>query len=318
MTSIFNVKSTAMAIKNKTQKKRKNKTQKKRKNKKAISKAHKEIKAEPKMMVEGTMFNCESTEFCLDVSGSMRSGHRLSTLKAAFRRFIERRAISATAKEDKTGVILFPLDYHSCDSGEMCTPGFAEEMIGMVGRPLPTSDQIEAQELHQFFGTHPSRVVRRSYDKLNCEELIPLSNNLIGLADRFDRIEARGCTPMSDGLLKAIDVLDMGAEGIARIILMSDGQPNDGVVPDFAELVALSRAAKDKYGIIIDTVAISTGFSDAVSVQLLKNMAAAAGGTFVEIIALADFEKFLVAKERERNALVGHGVLCLPGETGGK
>lgn len=131
-----------------------------------------------------------------------------------------------------------------------------------------------------------------------------------------DEIKAGGNTPMFEGLTRAVEDLDKHAEGLARIVLMSDGVPTG---KDKGEIEDLVRKAAEDYGIILDTVGIGNkkekrslygdiGYDE----PFMRKLAEIGKGEFYDFSDEETATERMLQIEAERRALVGHGIFLLP------
>lgn len=134
-------------------------------------------------------------------------------------------------------------------------------------------------------------------------------------------LSATGGTPMKQGLQRAVEMLDTSAEGMARIVLMSDGMPNSEGGGQ-GGIVKLVREASEDFGIVVDTVGIGTkglsASSDAgYDADFMKLLASVGKGEFYDFSDGKDAVQRLLAMESERRTLMGNGIMLLPaaGET---
>jgi hypothetical protein len=274
--------------------------------------AEKEIKVKNDQLAQqSALFNCESTMFCLDTSGSMRRS-RWPVLVQALRKYIQLRMTSNTAEDDLTGMVVFPsLDW--------------DARTGLPGEDIPVdTDNMTDDQLDQlFFGTgiKPQGKRRRTYSRhgqdekgYDCQVVFELQKTKVGMAERAAKVRCTGGTPMGDGLKVAIEKLDDGAVGIARIVLMTDGDTNAGRIRDYEQIVALARDAFDNRGIIVDVVGIQPHegtYRNEELVVFLKKIADAGGGKYTQIDNTADFHRYLADVQAERQELIGRGTLLL-------
>jgi Ca-activated chloride channel homolog len=113
------------------------------------------------------------------------------------------------------------------------------------------------------------------------------------LRDAIARLEPGGATNLHAGLMTAIDaVADHGAElaGRARVILLTDGIANRGVV----EPTAILGDALERAGRAVDITTI--GFGTDLNVDLLDAVARGARGTFHFVADPTDVAKVFVAE----------------------
>lgn len=253
-----------------------------------------DIDVKHQALVEGkhALFSCECTVFALDVSGSMSTNKKLSTLKECFRQYIQQKIANSSAEVDQVSIVLFP--------GEGYVDIPVDEWDTLLGRPSQKAD--------------PRYAFRRPYRGCGCDVLFGMQTPNFSMADKFDRVSSHGGTPLGAALIRAETIIDGGGAGLARIIVMSDGQPNSGMtMPDILSKAEMLFKTK---GIIVDAVAILCG-DHYVSETFMKKLADAGGGQFVAINILSDFSKYLHHVEQERREILGKGVLLLPGDVSG-
>lgn len=270
-------------------------------------KRDKDIIPKTQALVEGkhALFSCESVIFCVDCSGSMRS-KKLDTLKDCFRKYIERKMMSCTADKDKVGIVAFP-GPDSLDCSDESTPSEETDMwdelvpdneIELGGAGGVASVDYHCRSSHSY----PTGI--KVISELTMVAPIMVSE--------VNKMRAEGGTPMGTALIKAGQMLSKNAVGLARIVIMSDGEPNEGMRQP--AIVAKAKQLYDLEGIIIDTVAICMGESY-VDKEFMKRVANAGGGQYTVLNVYADFERYLDATESERKDLLGSGTLLLPGAT---
>lgn len=104
-----------------------------------------------------------------------------------------------------------------------------------------------------------------------CSEAMPLTADLIKLANQVKTIQATGGTP----LLRTLDKM-IQRESLTRAIVFSDGQPDD---PNY---YTVAQSCKDKK-IPVDTVFIGGGsdFYTNRAIQFMQNLAKATDGIFM-------------------------------------
>jgi Ca-activated chloride channel family protein len=97
------------------------------------------------------------------------------------------------------------------------------------------------------------------------------------LRQHIDRIETGGCTNLSGGWLKGIEHVASKAspDYINRILLMTDGMANEGIV-DPGKLAAIGASAKKEHDITTTTLGFGAGFQE----DLLTGIAKNSGGNF--------------------------------------
>lgn len=122
-------------------------------------------------------------------------------------------------------------------------------------------------------------------------------------------IGAHNSTPMYQGFERAAREL-AEAEGLVRIVMLSDGEPNAGYGKD--DILDLVEKLSAKYGFIVDCVGI--GIPDATpeyDEKFLKVLASKGSGEFYPIDDIDELVKRLTTTARERKALLGGGVKLL-------
>ena len=122
-------------------------------------------------------------------------------------------------------------------------------------------------------------------------------------------ISANACTPMYQGFEKAAEVL-ASSEGLVRIVMMSDGEPNAGY--DKADVVDLVTRLSRQYGFVIDTVGIGIpGATSTYDERFMKLCASRGAGQFFPIEDVDALVKMLRQTSIERQGLIGSGVKLL-------
>ena len=106
------------------------------------------------------------------------------------------------------------------------------------------------------------------------------------LADRFAHIDARGSTNLFGGFLEAsYQVKDgLDPQKLSRVILLSDGQTNQGLVDP--ELICHQVERWHQMGVTTTTVGLGVHYNE----DLLSSMARAGGGNFYHVQDSADIE----------------------------
>lgn len=123
------------------------------------------------------------------------------------------------------------------------------------------------------------------------------------------KLYGSGCTPMYQGLEKAARVL-AEAEGLVRIVMMSDGEPNEGYSK--SEILALGLKLSKQYGFIIDTIGIGIpGKTSCYDERFLKTLAHNGAGQFFPIEDVDALVKLLRQTAIERRTLIGSGIKLL-------
>jgi Ca-activated chloride channel family protein len=100
------------------------------------------------------------------------------------------------------------------------------------------------------------------------------------LKQLVDEIDVGGCTNLSGGWLKGIELSKRAADGnrLNRILLLTDGLANEGIT-ELASLVALGQSAYKKN----NTVTTALGFGHDFDEDMLTAIATGAGGKFYYI-----------------------------------
>ena len=120
---------------------------------------------------------------------------------------------------------------------------------------------------------------------------------------------ATGGTPMYQGFEKAARLL-ADAEGMARIVLISDGEPNEGYEKD--DIRKLVGTFNTDYGFVIDCVGIGIpGKTSAYDEAFMKDLAKLGSGEFYPVEDLDELTKRLVRMVQERYLLIGEGIKLL-------
>jgi Ca-activated chloride channel homolog len=92
------------------------------------------------------------------------------------------------------------------------------------------------------------------------------------LGPRIDAIGPGGMTNLSGGWLKAIEEAGRRADGVQRVLLLTDGLANVGIV-DEVQLTSIARATAE-HGIATTTIGVGDGFAE----ELLTDIADRGGG----------------------------------------
>lgn len=147
-------------------------------------------------------------------------------------------------------------------------------------------------------------------------EVLKLKVPVMADLDCIQSLHAAGGTPMLEALRKAVEILDRSAEGLARIVMFTDGKP-DGGGSNTEEIKQLVPRASDEYGIVVDTVGIGkkddAGYS--FDGELLRELSLLGHGDFYDLSEGSEAIALLKNMESERRALVGHGVFLLSAGT---
>lgn len=125
----------------------------------------------------------------------------------------------------------------------------------------------------------------------------------------ISQISSAGGTPMYQGLEKSAEVL-AGAEGLVRIVLMSDGEPNEGYSKE--DILGLVRKLSKAYGFIVDTIGIGIpGRTSSYDEKFMKSVAMEGAGQFFPIDNVDELVKLLKKSAIERKVLFGEGIRLL-------
>jgi len=210
----------------------------------------------------------------------------------------------ATLMSEET--LIFLLD---C-SGSMSHPFGSTTRIGALKRALKSTiiDRINSSsEDHMgFIGfglTDPS-------DYTDISVLQEPGPVFRGSEKVVSRLKASGSTPMKAALERGFEQLDDYAEGMGRLVLMSDGQPNEHK-EDILEMVAEMH---EETGFIVDTIAIGgsvIGKWSGADSNFMREVAKAGGGEFYECESPEKLTLRMSEMEAERRTLIGQGVLML-------
>ena len=124
---------------------------------------------------------------------------------------------------------------------------------------------------------------------------VPLSSSAAALTGEIDSLEASGSTDIEDALRTAKDQLNEGTASRRIIVLMSDGEPTDGLTGD--DLIKLATDIKDE-GVRIYTV----GFNEGTEGQALLT-AIASENCHYQITELEDLDDFFTDIADEINGV---------------
>lgn len=275
--------------------------------------------------IEGrsSQFSCESTAFVLDISSSM-GGNKIQTLKGALRRDLQNKMMSDTFAEDQTGIITFPsVDNWGNEDVEVEVTHVKPDAHDTIAKKSAVEDffGIKDADIPRSYGyrekrKHYGNDRNNTPNKYDASVVCKLGRASMDMADKVDKIDPYGCTPMCDGMKAGIKMLDEGAEGIARMVIIGDGEPCAGYLgSDLEGHVKLAEEAHKEFGIFIDTcfISVGSGRRNFKACEFMRRLAKAGGGTFVEICNLGDFDKYLDGRTAERRNLIGKGILLLPG-----
>jgi Ca-activated chloride channel homolog len=115
-------------------------------------------------------------------------------------------------------------------------------------------------------------------------------------------IDARGLTNLSGGWLKGVEELRRSGDGLRRVLLLTDGQANQGIVePDRLVALAAHQAAA---GLATTTLGFGADFSE----ELLTAMADAAGGAGYFIASPEDAPAAFAAEFSDLVSLLAQNV----------
>lgn len=92
------------------------------------------------------------------------------------------------------------------------------------------------------------------------------------LGPAIDALQPGGMTNLSGGWLKGIEELGRRDDGVRRVLLLTDGLANEGIV-DPAQLIAIARSTADR-GVTTTTIGVGDGFAE----ELLTDLADAGRG----------------------------------------
>lgn len=127
--------------------------------------------------------------------------------------------------------------------------------------------------------------------------------------DTLGSIHADGGTPMFQGLKKSAEELK-DAEGLVRILLITDGEPNSGY--EKKDVLELINEMHQDYGFVIDTLGIGIpGQTSSYDETFLKTAAKLGGGEFYPVEDIDALIKRLVEQVRERQLYIGSGIKLL-------
>lgn len=144
-----------------------------------------------------------------------------------------------------------------------------------------------------------------AFDNL-LDVIIPaqLARNPEALAHRFEGIEARGGTNLFGGFLEASHQVKEGLDPqrLSRVILLSDGQTNQGLVdPD---LIAHQVERWHKMGVTTTTVGLGLDYNE----DLLSAMAQAGGGNFYHVQDSSDIDTLFQVELNGLSNMFGRSV----------
>jgi Mg-chelatase subunit ChlD len=147
-------------------------------------------------------------------------------------------------------------------------------------------------------------------DGRNCTKvLVPPSPTSIDHLEAIKQMSAYGNTPMFQGLKRAAEELK-DAEGLVRILLISDGEPNASYTKN--DIIDLAEEMHKELGFVIDCLGIGVpGETGDYDEKFLETVAAVGGGEFYPVENVDDLIKRLVEQVRERQLYIGGGIKML-------
>lgn len=117
-------------------------------------------------------------------------------------------------------------------------------------------------------------------------------------------------TPMYQGFEKAAEVL-ADAQGLARIVLLSDGEPDKDSYSK-KEILEQVRQLAEQFGIIVDTIGVGiNGVASHYDEEFLKEMARLGAGHFFPIEDVDSLVALIKETALERQRFLGGGVRLL-------
>lgn len=218
---------------------------------------------------ENVLMSEEVTIFLLDVSGSMSEGFKQEASSTNTSRWGGFTKINAL-KDATIAYINKRLKVNS-SSG-------AADLFGVI--TFGHSDDPEVRLLHD-----------------------PHYSNYDSLLRKIQSLRSDGSTPMRAAVNLAIETSER-LDGMIRVILISDGQPDDRT----STLHAIKHAYEE-FGLIFDTILIG---DNSHCVDFMKEAAKLGGGEFSMITDAAALMNKFLAIEEERALLMGNGILMLP------
>ncbi|MCP3137820.1 vWA domain-containing protein [Pyxidicoccus xibeiensis] len=148
----------------------------------------------------------------------------------------------------------------------------------MAGAPLKNAIQASHELVERMRPEDTLSVV--TYDDAVATVLAPVKvKDKAAIGKVLARVNAGGCTNLSGGWLKGVEHVksQLSAEGINRVLLLTDGQANAGIT-DPGQLINMARE-KSNAGIITTTLGFGANFNE----DLLIGMANAGEGHFYYI-----------------------------------
>lgn len=158
----------------------------------------------------------------------------------------------------------------------------------MDGRPLEETKNAAGQFVDVALG-NGAECALVTYDN-EAQTLSGFSSDGATLRSEALGLDSGGGTNIEDGLAQAAALLAARPQSAQYIVLMSDGEPNDGKTGD--ELIAYAESIRDPNGDGVDEVRIyALGFNESASGQdLLRGIAS--DGCFFSVQAASDLTNF--------------------------
>ena len=145
---------------------------------------------------------------------------------------------------------------------------------GSMGGPAMTEAKAAAQRFASFLGANDRLSVVTFDDEI--ETIFgPAPAGTPAASEAIERVDARGSTNLSGGWLKGVQhVKSALVDGTNRVLLLTDGQANRGIV-DTEQLVSLAAGSAAER-VTTSCIGFGAGFNE----QLLDPMAHAGGGNY--------------------------------------
>lgn len=124
----------------------------------------------------------------------------------------------------------------------------------------------------------------------------------------ISRLSPGGNTPMYQGLEKATHML-ADADGLVRVVLMSDGEPNNGYTK--TDIIGQVKKMSQRYGFVVDTVGIGGPDVSHYDEKFMQTLAFEGAGQFFPIDDVDELVKLLKKTAVERKVLFGSGIALL-------
>ena len=158
----------------------------------------------------------------------------------------------------------------------------------MSGEPLDET-KLAAMAFVDTAAESDAEISLISYSN-DAEVLESLTSSVARLKTAIVDFRASGGTNMESGLAAALNELSKNSSSQKAIVLMSDGEPNDGLVGD--ELIAFAESIRDPDGDGYDDVTIfALGFNESSSGESLLR-AIASEGCYISVQDADDLEYF--------------------------